>query len=337
MRRSLIITIILIAFIVPLMISCTQDASDGIFAQVVTQGSSAKYKIRQYIHYNSIKNKHYFLEEGGVYENARCIIPGSYTESFYDNGTIYLLASENKIISYDLVNHSKIKEFTGNFGDLTPNGFILERKNSKNTGLSKISGTDLKTYSSFTSLPGSVTNMLWAGDTVLLQTKSPNLEYFILIGEEFEKIENLKNLQVIGFQESTPNNYYVMTYDDNNYRYCKVETKVETSGTSITCETIGSASVPGYHVTQAPSYYDAKNKTVVFRCQDYYDEISISDNTVKTGIQGGFASNIHTNTMEVVSMVPLNDTEGNVIIAFYKYGLYKANIKNNPATAEISF
>lgn len=337
MKKTLIISIIIFALFIPLSVSCTQDASEGIYAQVVTQGSSAKYKIKQFIHYDSASEKYYFLEVGGVYKNAQCIIPGNFSEAFYDNNSLYVLDKNGNINKYNLNNLKEISETKSGFAKLTPNGYALEAHNSNVTNLYKISSGNFTTGTDFTGLPNKFFRMLWAGDTVLVQRNIiddySGIKTFILSGSSFKEITGLGNKQVLGFQNtSSTDKYYVLTCDnDGNYGYYKI------NADGSECVFLDEASTPAYNVTQAPSYYDNVNDVAVFRCASYYDEIDASTDSVTTGISGGFASSIHTDTMEVVSMVPTNDDKGSAVIAFYKYGLFKANIKNSPSTLEIKF
>ncbi len=339
MKKILIALIIIFALFIPLAVSCTQDASEGIFAQVVTQGSSAKYKIKQFIHYDSSGKDYYFLEVGGVYKNSECIIPGSFSEAFYESSSknLYLLDINGNIKKYRLNNPNSVLETKPGFAKLTPNGYALEAHNSNITNLYKVSDS----YTSYTNLPKDVIRMLWAGDTVLLQTNKNDdydgISTFILSRTEFKKItvNSTKKVQIIGFQStSSTDKFYILTCDENsNYEYYKISK----NDTEYVCSFLDEASTPAYNVTQAPSYYDSVNNVAVFRCASYYDEINASDDKVTSGISGGFASSIHTDTMEVVSMVPVNDDKGSAVIAFYKYGLYKANVNNSPSTEEIKF
>ncbi len=334
MKKATVITIVLISMVVPFLISCTQDATEGIYAQVVTQGASAKYRIKGYIKYDKDEKAHYFLEEGGVYKNSKCIIPGNfiYAADSYDN--LYLLGSDGKISKYSFDGTSKSFENGDKvFGKLTPNGFAL----SKEKKVYKVSGNEsLEEVSTDSLQDDKIIYILWSEDKVLVQMqKEGKINYdeiktYLLNENTFTEISGLNKVQVLGFQKAGEKFYFLTLDSEDNYSYYYSD-----DNCSSVKEIKKTPSTPASNVNQTPSYYDNENSIVVFRCGSYYDKISVENNTATVGISGGFASNIHTNTMEVVRMYPLED--GDVIIAFNKYGLFKANAGKDTAAKEIDF
>ena len=347
--KKIILPVFLAVLCLLTLISCTQDATEGIFAQVVTQGSSAKYKIKQYI--DCIDGNHFFIEVGGLYKNASCIKKGNFYESYLseDKKDLYLLDSTGTITKYggnDFANPANT-DYKMKFQKLTANGYAVAAENSTISGIYKIDSGSLKpVIKSGTINEAPITNILWSGNTILVQTNDSDKDYpeFSAIKtyfydtdkKEFKEIKSAAGRLILGFQKADSEYILLECDDDSNYRY----RKLTVNGDTVTCDVISStaASIPQSNVSQTPSFYDSRRKAVIFRCASYFDKIDLASSSpvLTAGISGGFATNIHTNTMEVVNMKVIDD-EGNVIIAFYKYGLFKANADNNPSTAEVKF
>lgn len=339
----------ILLLVIFIAVSCTQDATDGLFAQVVTQSISASFTIKQYL--GNSGEDFYYIEINGLNKNGTTLVRGNFEYGYMDptSKDIYLLKhADSKIYKYTGSSQlTPISDVT--FSMITNDGFSVAAK--KIDGISTIvniyslssgsltpiiSADDIKingkyiseVFSSEQSLMVSVCN-----SSDRKKVKISDTEYYMFNGSSFDKISGDINGKQIGiFQKVDDGVFYtVVTRSDSG----SIRNFYKISSNSAT-KVLASCNYLPKDGQLNPSFYDNTTEQLIFRSSSHYEIVKAPvGNPVHTSTQSLFSAGIYASDMQLVN-VKKKDGAEKYIFAFYSHGVFEVDLVNNTIPVQIS-
>lgn len=348
--------------------SCTQEG-DGIFEQVVSQGASSSYRIRQFIgnttetdSLGAIVDNYYFIEEEGLFKNGANIRPGNYSAGCMDGRTIYLYnGADAKIYQYDVDTGEYGQKIIGGdsnrtFGRITQSGFLVETTKDSSSDVTAVAIWDIERDSQ---VPGFTTDILSKYSSILSSDDSILVEVYGVKGSvegnayylydrssgSFGLVSGISGKLMGAFQKVSDDKYYTIYTRDETKVYSALWT-IRRSDGAFSAESTSTA--PNYLLresSQSPSFYDADldGGTVVFRSASKYETFSsaLTDSPVYPVYaekDSGYVSGIYASDMELMNIRKKDGaSDDTFVFAFYKYGLFLVTPSGNSTPIQLKW
>jgi len=335
-------SIIIIAIIAALLVSCNIDATDGIYSEAAASTESTAVTIRSYLG-QDVRGAYYYLTDDGVFMigrgNALFSSEGGKiirAASLLEDGSLLILRQnsdpkDGAQISYHKYNDGVYEDavlIDGNYNDLLTNGLFYNSDN-----IYRYSGTGTAATSLLGNMAIKDIKALVNGDYAFFQIEDPAGAYtvYVFTADGTEKVAGIGNAKLEnptycgGFQAVDDSNYAVL------YRL--------PSSSKLNVYTMTSAAVSedpavtiDYSNNESPSFlFDG---CVYIKDANSFKKINIAEKTSEQ-ITTGFASNLR--TAEITNIMPAKDENGAVIAGVFIAGtkssmLYKIDMNKNEST-----
>lgn len=338
-------SIIVIAIIAALLVSCNIDATDGIYSEAAASTESTAVTIRSYLGQDS-KGDYYYLTDEGIYkigtekalfqsENGKIIRAAS----LLADGSLLILRQNADPAEGARVSYHKCEDgvyadavfIEGKYSDLLTNGLFYN-----STGIYSYSGTGTAATSLLGNMAVKDVKALVNGSYAFFEVEDPSSEYKVYVFESgnntalvngIDKANLTNPTYCSGFQatDGTGSNYIVLYRVPSNSKL-QVYTMTATAVSADPSATID------YSSNQTPSFlFDG---CVYIKDANSFKKIKLEDYSTEQ-ITTGFAANLR--TAEITNILPAKDKNGAIIAGVFIAGtkssmLYKIDMNENTST-----
>ena len=335
--------------------SCTMEG-DGIFEQVVSQGASSSYRIKQYLGNmaEDTTDVYYFIEENGLYRNGSNVYPGNFSTGYMKGADIYLYDNKTAhIVTFNTSSKTTSSDFgTRTFNKITDYGYAIETEKAENGKVSAVAIWDLDTKSvipNFTSdTLSKFSSCMSSEDSIIVEIYDKEgyiagNSYYLYdrASGSFGKVNNLSGMVIGAFQKVNNDIYYVV-FTRNDSKMYSVAYKIASSGTDFNAKAVRNLNYLLRDSSQSASFYDEAigKGSVVIRSASKYEVLSkaSTDTPSYSEKDSGYAAGIYANDMELMNIRRKTGTSDDTFVfAFYKYGLFLVTPSTNAIPVQIKW